>query len=132
MDKTVGEIQRTLTRGGASAFLVENDEAGEIVALSFRVRLDDQLMAFRLPIDWRPVLHILERDPKVPRPKRNKEQALRVSWRIIKDWVEAQMAIVQTKMVKLDQVFLPYAVGQDGRTFYEIAKSSNLLSSPQQ
>lgn len=130
VDKTVSEIQKILTKNGASAILVENDDTGEIIALSFRVKLNDNVISFRLPNDWRPVLHILERDPKVPRAKRTKEQALRVSWRIIKDWVEAQMAIVQTKMVQLDQVFLPYAVAKDGRTFYEVAKSSNLLSPP--
>jgi ubiquinone/menaquinone biosynthesis C-methylase UbiE len=131
VDKTVSEIQRVLTKNGASAILVENDDNGEIIALSFRVKLNDQVIAFRLPSDWRPVLKILENDQKVPRAKRTKEQALRVSWRIIKDWVEAQMAIVQTKMVTVDQVFLPYAVSHDGRTLYETVKSSNLLSAPQ-
>jgi hypothetical protein len=127
VDKTVGEIQRILSKNGVTAILMENDDDGEISALSFHARVGDQTIAFRLPSDWRPVLHILERDPKVPRGKRTKEQALRVSWRIIKDWVEAQMAIVSTRMVELDQVFLPYAVTRDGRTVYEAVKSGNLL-----
>ena len=44
---------------------------------------------------------------------------MRTAWRITKDWVEAQMAIVETKMVTLPQVFLPYAVTQNGQTVYE-------------
>ena len=130
VDKTVAEIQKILTKNGANAILVENDDTGQIVALSFKVKMEQGDVGFRLPSDWRPVLHILEHDPKVPRPKRTKEQALRVAWRIIKDWVEAQMAIVQTRMVKLDQVFLPYAVAKDGRTFYEVAMAGNLLAGP--
>jgi hypothetical protein len=67
-------------------------------ALSFKVTAGHQKLAFRLASDWRPVLTVLERDRKVPRSFRTPEQALRVSWRIVKDWVEAQMAIVETKM----------------------------------
>jgi hypothetical protein len=33
-----------------------------------------------------------------------------VSWRLINDWVEAQMTIVETTMVQLEQVFLPYVI----------------------
>ena len=55
-----------------------------------------------------------------------------VSWRILRDWTAAQMAIVETRMVKMDQVFLSYAIARDGRTLYEAVKTSNLLSAPQQ
>ena len=65
------------------------------------------MIAFRLPSDWRPVLQILERDPKVRRRVRpSQEQAMRVSWRILKDWVEAQMALVETHMVTLETSLL--------------------------
>jgi len=78
--------------------LCECDEKGNVIALSFKVTACQQELAFRLASDWRPVLTLLERDHKVPRSFRTPEQALRVSWRIVKDWVEAQMAIVETKM----------------------------------
>jgi hypothetical protein len=48
-----------------------------------------------------------------------KLQAVRTSWRIVKDWTEAQMALVETQMVTTAQVFLPYAVMRDGRTLGE-------------
>ena len=117
--KTLAEIQKCLTAHGASAVLTEFDDEGSILALSFKINLNGKEMAFRLPTDWRPVLEILKRDPKVPRSKETQPQSLRVAWRITKDWVEAQMAIVETKMVTLPQVFLPYAVTKNGRTVYE-------------
>jgi hypothetical protein len=73
---------------------------------------------------------ILEHDRKVPRGFRTQEQALRVSWRIIKDWVEAQMAIVDTKMVQLEQVFLPYVIMPDGRTLYERVRDARFVLPP--
>ena len=78
----------------------------------------------------RPVLTLLERDRKVPRSFRTPEQALRVSWRIVKDWVEAQMAIVDTKMVTLEQVFLPYVIMPDGRTLYERVRDARFVLPP--
>ena len=131
-DKTVSEIQKCLTTHGATAILAEYDDQGMITQISFQIALEGQRIGFKLPSDWRPVLQILENEKKVPRHFCNKEQAIRVSWRILKAWIEAQMAIVETKMVKLDQVFLPYAVGKDGRTMYETIKSGNLLSAPKE
>jgi hypothetical protein len=49
----------------------------------------------------------------------NRAQAVRTAWRIVKDWVEAQMALVETQMVTTQQVFLPYAIMKDGRTLTE-------------
>ena len=46
-------------------------------------------------------------------------QATRTAWRIVKDWVEAHIALVETQMVTAPQVFLPYAVMRDGRTLSE-------------
>lgn len=129
-EKSIAEIQKCLAQHGANAILAEYDDEGQVVALSFKILIDDNTLGFRLPSDWRPVLTILEKNPKVPRRLSTKEQALRVSWRIIKDWVEAQMAIVETKMVKVDQVFLPYAIVKNGQTLYEHVKANNLLSAP--
>jgi hypothetical protein len=130
VDKTVGEIQKCLAVHGAKAILCEYDDKGHVIALSFKVSAGQQELAFRLPSDWRPVLTLLERDRKVPRSFRTPEQALRVSWRIVKDWVEAQMAIVDTKMVHLEQVFLPYVIMPDGRTLYERVRDARFVLPP--
>ena len=101
------------------------------MALSFEMRIKDRNISFRLPSDWRPVYKVMEQDPKIPGRLCTQEQALRVSWRIVKDWVEAQMAILEAKMVKFEQIFLPYAVAKDGRTISEHFEenSSRLLGS---
>ncbi|MDP2654931.1 MAG: hypothetical protein Q8Q08_12995 [Candidatus Omnitrophota bacterium] len=128
VSKTVAEIQGCLVAHGATAVLCEYGDAGEIIALSFKIRVGEQDISFRLPNDWRPVAAILEQNKKVPRYLCNQEQALRVSWRIIKDWVEAQMALVAVRMVKTEQVFLPYVITGDGQTLYErFEKSPQLL-----
>ncbi len=132
VEKSLGEIQKCLREHGALAVLTEYDDQGYVTALSFKINLQGQDMGFRLPTDWRPVLEIMQQQKKTKtgtrtrygQPKKNladenQQQAMRVAWRITKDWIEAQMAIVETKMVTLPQVFLPYAVTKSGKTVYE-------------
>lgn len=119
-DKTASEISKMLSLAGASAVMTEYDQKDAYVsALSFKMTVGDQQIGFKLPCDWKPVLALLEKDSKVPRHARTREQAVRVAWRIVKDWVEAQLALIQTKMVTTQQVFLPYAIMRDGRTLSE-------------
>jgi len=53
------------------------------------------ILNYTTTIDSEKSILEIQKDPKVPRSKCTDEQALRVSWRIIKDWVKAQMAIVE-------------------------------------
>lgn len=125
--KTVMEIQSLLAKAGASSIMADYDTDGNIVALSFRLKADGQDIAFKLPTAWQPVLETLKRQ-NVSRTLQTPEQALRVAWRITKDWVAAQLAIIETRMVTTAQVFLPYAITKDGSTVYEyIANNSTLL-----
>lgn len=90
-----------------------------MIAISFGIKIDEKEIGFRLPSDWRPVLEILKKDRKVPQRLCTQEQALRVAWRIVLRWIEAQMALLETKMVKMEQIFLPYAITKNGQTLYE-------------
>jgi hypothetical protein len=129
--QSIAEISRILSKAGARQVMHDYD-AGNIVALSFSLELEGQRIAFRLPSDWRPVHQLLKearrKNTKIGRFVETEEHARDVSWRIIKDWVEAQMAIIETRMVTTAQVFLPYAVTKDGQTVYEyIAGHTQLL-----
>ena len=125
-DKTVAEIQSMLIKAGASAVLAEYD-AGQITALSFKLKVPSdnvahkvQEISFRLPTDPKPVLEVLRvQKRRNSRITANEDQARRVAWRIVKDWVEAQLAIIETQMVTTAQVFLPYAITNSGQSLYE-------------
>lgn len=120
-DKSAAEISKCLATHGASAIMTEYDkESGLVSALSFKIEGPHGPMGFRLPCDWRPVLKVLEQQKKKqPRIRATREQAVRTAWRVVKDWVEAQMAFIETQMVTTEQVFLPYTVMKDGRTLSE-------------
>lgn len=58
--------------------------------------------------------------------KCDREQAERVAWRIVKDWVEAQMAILESEMVQMEEIFLPYMVSTSGQTLFEAYQNNQL------
>jgi hypothetical protein len=47
------------------------------------------------------------------------EQAYRLAWRNILDWVQAQMALLDIGMAKMEEVFLPYVINREGKTLFE-------------
>lgn len=116
--RTVGEIQSILAKAGAASVKVDF-EKGEPVAVSFLVLVGERLLPFRLPADCEGVYRVLAADRDVPRGLRTREQANRVAWRVVKDWVEAQMAFIQSGQATLAQLFLPHALMPNGRTMYE-------------
>ena len=121
--KTVAEIQSILSKHGAKSILVDYGEGGTIEACSFKVLTPQGDVAIRLPVDPEAVLKVLTQQGrlgKVPRRYITQTQAVRVAWRILKDWVAAQMAILETEMVKMEQIFLPYVITKNGKTLYEV------------
>lgn len=126
-EKTTTEIQRALAKAGAQAVLCEYDTGGVLIALSFRLITADGPISFRLPANIDKVLAAMKNDKKVSRAQCTKEQASRVAWRILKDWIEAQVAIVQADLAELPEVFLPYAQGKNGKTLYDQIKGGGFL-----
>lgn len=123
--RTVAEIHNILAKGNARAIATEYDDSGRPTALAFEVNTPFGYRQFALPINPAAVLQVLNRQRLAPR-YRTADHAHRVAWRILKDWVEAQLAIVATQMVTLDQVMLPYLRTDNGATIYERYRDQQL------
>lgn len=123
VDITVGELSKLLARRGVASISTQYSESGSPNGLAFELRTPHGLRAFHLAVNVDGVHALLRDDPKVKRagPRfTTREHAERVGWRVVKDWLEAQLALIDADMATLDQVMLPYlVVDQDGRTLYE-------------
>jgi hypothetical protein len=112
-----------LSEARARQILQEFDGAGNVTAISFRIDTNFGEMTFRLPADVMAVDSTLKaqyRAGKVPRRFSNdSEHSRRVSWRILRHWLEAQLALIKVGQAKIEQVFLPYAQNAQGQTVYE-------------
>lgn len=116
--KTMGEIQTALARRGVQRISTLFDDQGVPAGLGFTMKTDYGVRDFELPVRTDGVLAAMQRDPKVPKAKQNAEQAARVAWRIAKDWLEAQSALIDAGLAELDEVMMPYLITDTGRTMY--------------
>lgn len=120
---TIGEIQGCLVKHGARKIMQDYDNDGKPQALCFAIDTNFGMRGIKLPANVNAVHQVLTKQ----KIKCDREQAERVAWRILKDWVEAQMAILESKMVELDEIFLPYMINKDGHTTYMLYKNQQLL-----
>lgn len=119
---TLGEIQAVLVKHGAKKIMQDYDDDGRITALTFSIVTPAGVRGIRLPANVDAVHKVLVRQ----KVKSDREQAERVAWRIVKDWVEAQMAILESEMVQMDEIFLPYMVNNAGQTFFQAYQANQL------
>jgi len=121
--KSIGEIQGILVAHKAKHILMDYDNE-EPTALSFIVDTPYGEMPFRLSANIDRVQAVLNKQRVRTRVER--EMASRVAWRILKDWVRAQMARLDTEMVSIDEIFLPYMQTKNGKTLYEVMLERHL------
>jgi len=126
-EQTVAQIQKVLGQYGAGAVMTEYDK-GEVVALTFKVKLNEKYLPFKLPCRWESIDRTLMlRRKRLRNTDEIKKQAKRIAWRQILRWVEAQMALVETDMVKIQEVFMPYIqVSIGGQTLFEKLEAKGL------
>lgn len=98
-------------------------EAGRPVSIAFMIDTPAGQRGFRLPGSTDRVAAVLTQQ----KVRVDAAQAERIAWRILRDWVMAQMAILETEMVSMDQIMLPYMLDFQGRTAYELYQSRQLL-----
>lgn len=119
--KTAGEIEKMLVEHGAMS-IMKTYENGQISGISFMIDTGIQTIPVRLPAKIEECLEVLKKEKKAnPKAqiKLTEDQARKVAWRILKDWVDVQLALLDMKMVSFEEIFLSYIQTQDGKTIYE-------------
>lgn len=131
-DKTVGEIQSILALYGAQRISTDY-ENGRPSGLTFSLMTEHGWAEIQLPVDV-PAMKSLLVDKNNAGQLRSlsqaertsTEHAERVAWRIMKDWIQAQMALVESRMLSLTEVMLPYIVTDTGKTYLQRFRENTL------
>ena len=131
--KTVAEIEKILVKHKAKSIMKDYQDES-IVALSFLIDVGYNQIPIKLPAKIEECYMVLCNEKKngTKNIKATKEQAERVAWRILKDWTEAQMALIDINMVKFEEVFMPYIVDSNGRTLFEKLEERQFLLTQQE
>lgn len=145
VSETIHRIEKVLLRCGVTGIMKEYGLKGDVIAIMFRVETPAGKRFIRLPADEQRALDALwldyvgddkkylskdgsRLDSWGCRKKKKKidfaQQASRTAWKIVQDWIEVQMSMIQLGQADALQVFLPYLF--DGkRTYYQALKDSN-------
>ena len=143
VSQTIDRIEQVLIRCGVSGITKEYIGVnGEIWAVQFQIEAPSGKITIRLPADKGKALDALwldyvageklnEKGDALHWNNRKKkkradfaDQAARTAWKIVQDWIEVQMSMIQMKQADTLQVFLPYVF--DGkRTYYQALQESN-------
>ncbi|PIY95816.1 MAG: hypothetical protein COY66_05785 [Candidatus Kerfeldbacteria bacterium CG_4_10_14_0_8_um_filter_42_10] len=117
--RTIKEIQESLIKHGVLGILMEYEKGtGRIEALKFLIEVKGNKVPFRLPTDWRKFQEVLKQQGV--KRWNDDDYCYRVAWRVVRDWVMAQMALFEINQVELPQIFLPYMTDLNGvSTLYE-------------
>ena len=133
VSRTIAQVEAKLVEHGARAAMKEWDDKGRVRALAFNIITPNGELPIRLPIDAAATLKVLERqyyNREIPKRYVNEDHAYRVAWRNVFHWVSAQMALLETEMVKMEQIFLPYVITPGGQTIYQIMVEKRFLLGP--
>ena len=118
-ERTLYEVSAILAKKGATEIMTTYGPGGKPTGLRWRVNTKHGPTSFAMPVNVDAIYAIMTKQRVLVRDDdARREQALRTAWRIIKSWVEAQMALLETEMVELEEIFLPYMLSGD-RTLYQ-------------
>lgn len=120
--KSLGEIQAALAGHGARKIMVDYDIVGQPTGVMFMLETPAGPRGFCLPANVAGVQAVFAQQ----KVKAKAGQAERTAWRNIRDWVLAQMAIIEAGQVDLEEVFLPYLTDGRGRTLYQLYQGGHL------
>lgn len=123
-ERAVAQIEELVVkRVNARQFFKEYD-SGEIVSVVFIIPTDKGDLPFKMPARWKNVLRILY-GQRSGYTQGQIDQAKRTAWCNVRDWIDSQVALIETEQVKVQEVFLPYMVNQSGQTLFEIMEKTN-------
>ena len=124
--RTAGECLELLAEAGAHAVSVAYTDR-EPSGLAFRLDTAGGRRDFNLPVDVAAMQAVLGKALRADRPHVSgaefdrmlrTEHARNVAWRVVHDWLAAQLALIAAQMATLDQVMLPYLEVGQGESLY--------------
>lgn len=132
-DNAFDDIQHILVSHGAKSLTFDYDQ-GRAAGVTFVIVVRGERLSFHMPARVQNVEHLLSKQQhwRQPITEIHKQQAYRTAWANIRDWLAAQMALVETEMVQMEEIFLPYLLTPTGESlFFAMQERQFLLPAPE-
>jgi len=126
VERTVSMIEAELVKVGASN-IEKTYLNGSPDGVIFSITFDRIELSYKLPAKIDAAKEILKQIPTYKTKKKDwiDAQSKRTAWKIIYDWVLAQVAMIMLHQADPIQIFLPYTYNRKTeKTFYEQIKGN--------
>ena len=128
VNKSVQHIEDRRVKIGAFNILKEYSES-ELSGICFIIKTNNKEIPFKLPSKVKNVENYLASKVKKRRSgtlNKIKSQAARTAWKLLSDWVDIQVSLIELDQAEPLEVFLPYAYDyQKKQTFFDRIKLDN-------
>ena len=124
---SINKIQEILAKHKCTRIMFGYNDDGTIKDIQFGMLVDGKEIGYKLPCRVEKVAAVLYGVRYEGLNDTKREQAYRTAWANVRDWVDAQMAMIDTEQAEIAQIFLPYAVRGDGKTYFEVIKENPYL-----
>ncbi len=132
--RTRGQVSSLMSDFEGVAEISQQLENGKVIGFRFAMLVDGRPFIFQLPVRTsRVVKQLVDRRQKPPRSDEMpaiERKAERIAWRQTLRWIEAQLAMVDTGLADVAEVFMPYMLGLDGSTTMYEHWQGRLLAAP--
>lgn len=126
---SIGKIEHKLAQSGATHIAKSYDKERPI-GMIFQIPVNNIPMTFKLPAKSDNVYeHMLKQRSRPPQSSQRaaiRMQADRTAWKILSDWIDIQVSLIQLDQAEAVEVFLPYAYnGKNDKTLFESMKENS-------
>lgn len=132
MANSISRIEHRLAQAGA-LFITKSypeDGSGKPNGMVFQVNVKNAPITFKLPAEVESTLDFMikqrSKSPTKAQLGTIRSQAERTAWKILSDWIDIQISLIEIGKRDFIQTFLAESFDQTtGKTFYEKIKENN-------
>ncbi len=126
---SIQRIEFKLAQAGAT-HIAKTYEDEKPIGIIFQIPINDVPMTFKLPAKTEKVYDYMRmqrrKSPTKSQAEALKLQAERTGWKILSDWIDLQISMIQIQHVEVMEIFLPYLYdGKSNKTLFEKMKTNN-------
>lgn len=129
MSNSIARIEHRLAQAGAT-HIAKSYENEKPTGMIFQILHNNVPMSFKLPAKARRVYQYLRMQRKKP-PTKSQDEALRLqsdrtAWKILSDWIDIQVSMIELDQAEAVEIFLPYTYdGKSDKTLFEKLRDNN-------
>lgn len=130
VEKTIEHIYKALITHGAFEISYDHGKYDSEAGLRFKIDTLEGYKDFVIQVNINAAYEILkqQRASGIIKINVTESRAERVAWRIVMRWIDAQLAIIETGMVKFEEAFFAFMDNGQGQRMFSVYERKQLPS----